>query len=153
MRSLLAAVLLLAAGAAFADARADAIAAGALDCFTTGEAIAGASAHAFHELNPIGALEACALKIPAIAIADRLPEPDRTTALHAQRALWDGVGAHNLALIAGASSSAATGAGIVIAIVLWERGSEEREFFRLCAIHRQLAHDESLRCIYTPSKQ
>jgi hypothetical protein len=147
MRALVLAAFLYAAGAAFADARADAIGAGVVDCLTTGEALAGVG---FHEVNPVGALGACALKVPLVAAANKLPEPDRTVALHTQRAAWDGTGAHNLALLAGMSSTAAIGIGIVVAAAVWQSGAEEREFAELCKIHEQLAW-HPMHCVYTPS--
>ena len=35
-----------------------------------------------------------------------------------------------------------------LAVGLWAAGEEEREFARLCAVHRQLANNPNLRCEY-----
>lgn len=150
LRSLIVAALVLATSNSFADAMADTLEAGAFDCITTGEALAGVTHGQLHEINPLGAVRACALKVPFVLIANQFPEPDRTVALHTQRAVWDGVGAHNLALIAGVSSTAATGVGIVVAYAIWKRGAEAREFARLCQIHEQMA-GHPMKCNYTPT--
>jgi hypothetical protein len=80
---------------------------------------------------------------------DSLPEPDRTTGLHALAAVKWGATSANLLMLAGASSIAWP-VGIATAAVLWRRGAEEREFAHLCHVHEELA-GHPMHCNYTPA--
>jgi hypothetical protein len=146
LRRLIVCLALLAAGSSFADAKDGALAADAADCVTTGAALA----FGLSEVNPLGPVASCALKGIATAIADTQPEPARTQALHAQSSLYAGAAANNLMALAGAGSASPV-FGVMLAVGLWASGQEEREFMRLCDVHRQLAHDNTLRCNYTPA--
>ncbi len=120
------------------------------DCLTTGAALAAG----FAEANPLGPIAACALKPALIEAAMKLPEPQRSYDLAATHAIWTGATANNLTLVVGklASVSLASVApvvGVVVALVVWERSAQEREFGRLCAVHRELASNPDMTCTYT----
>lgn len=131
---------------AHADAKGGAIAAAVEDCVTTGTAFA----FGFVEGNPVlamplGPVLACALKPALIASVQDQPEPTRTQSLHAIHAAWTGAAVNNVMALVGAGAGAPV-FGVMVAIGLWAAGEREREFARLCAVHRQLAGNAALAC-------
>ena len=142
MKPLLLAFALI-GGPAVADTD-DAYRAAMADCFSTFGALAlGVGA----ELNPLGPLVSCAAKPVAVREAEKLPEPERTTAMQMSEVAWTAAGVNNMMVLAG-TGAAAPVFGLFVAVGLWAAGEEEREFARLCAVHRQLANNPNLRCEY-----
>lgn len=135
--SLRRAFLCLALGLSFpahADAQENAVLAGAADCISTGAALS----LGFAELNPINPAIACLVVKPFVmSIAERQPEPARTATLHGASAIWTGAAVNNGLAILGAGAAAPV-FGVMVAVGLWASGAEEREFMRLCAIHKAL---------------
>lgn len=143
MRAVILAFFLL-AGTAHADARDDAYVAGALDCATTATGLAAG----LIEFNPLGPVLACALKPALIEAVSAQQEPERTHSLHTIEAGWDGVAAHNIAAVLGASNGVSLAIGGVVALVVWHRGAPAREFAAACATHKRVyPQTASLPCI------
>jgi hypothetical protein len=143
IRALVVSLFFFASGAAIADAKADAIRDGAMDCVTTGAGIA----FGLTEMNPIGPVASCALKGAIVEMAAGQDEPARTQALHSVNAVWGAAAANNVLALMGAGVASPV-FGVMVAIGLWASGEGEREFMKACAIHRQLANDQTLKCIY-----
>jgi hypothetical protein len=154
MKKIIAAIALALAGLAHADeALVEAIAGSAVDCVSTGAALTFGT-DALKEGNTLlGALGTCAVKPVVLYIANQRPEPERTYMLHSQAAIATGAGVNNALLWLGPkagiaiSGPAAIGIGLAVAAALWMRGSEEREFMRVCAAMRQ--SNPNLTCKYT----
>jgi hypothetical protein len=149
MKTLFLALLILMGSTARADA-AGAYGAGVADCLTTGIGLS----IGFVEFNPLGPVIACAMKPLVIEIADDLPEPSRTNTLTATQAVWTGAAFNNLALIVAkvlgvSAGPAAPLIGLVAAWHVWASTADEREFARLCAVHRALAEKPELACIFS----
>lgn len=130
----------------------EAIAAGALDCATTGTFLALGAAV---EANPLGPVAACVLKPLSVAYANSKPEPERTQALHATTALWTGAsvnnGAYIVAKLLGVKVASAIPPllGIGVAYYLWNEGADEREFAGICAIEKR-RDPRITTCVFKP---
>lgn len=146
-RSLFAAAILFAAGAAFADARADAIGGVTADAATTAVALSVPGAI---EVNPLG-FATVPIRLALIEQAKHMPAQDGIVVIHSVSAASWGAAAGNLLVFVGAGPAALpVGLGVMLAV--WTRGEEERAFYHECAIHELLA-GHAMTCTYTPSSR
>lgn len=88
------------------------------------------------EANPLG-WATVPLRVAAIEYAKTLPREERQQILDAVSAGGWGAAASNLLMAAGATAAAPV-VGMVVVAVLWKSGEQEREFWRLCAVHRRM---------------
>ncbi len=108
------------------------------------------------EANPLGILT-IPLSFAVIEHCDTLPEVEAASCHHQNAAVREGLAVNNALLIAGKLLSTvvnpyfALAAGAAWAINRWSDGAAEREFSELCATHKALAGNPSLRCVFAAS--
>jgi hypothetical protein len=69
--------------------------------------------------------------------AKTLPREEGQPLMDAVSATSWGAAANNLLMLAGASAAAPV-VGIAVGYAIWKRGENEREFWNLCAVHKQM---------------
>lgn len=147
MRRLIATLaLLLATTGASAQTSERAADAAALDVLTTAAGLAMGAA----EANPLGLLTLPG-KLIALEHAKTLPTGEREHALSVISAVWRGAAANNLCIVVAIATGGAFGpacavAGLAVALREWESTAIERQFWAVCAWHRQTQPD--LKCTY-----
>ena len=147
MRRLIATIaLLLATTGVSAQTTERAADAAALDVLTTAAGLAMGAA----EANPVGLLTLPG-KLIALDYAQGLPTGEREHALSVISAVWRGAAANNLCIVVAIATGGAFGpacavAGLAVALREWESTAIERQFWAVCAWHRQTQPD--LKCTY-----
>jgi hypothetical protein len=113
----------------------------AADALTTGAAL---TMPGVVETNPLG-WATVPLRLMVLEHAKTLPREEAQPVMDAVSASGWGAAANNLLVLAGASGAGPV-VGIVVGYAIWQRGETEREFWRLCAVHKQLATGRRLTC-------
>ena len=111
----------------------------AADAATTGAALAMPG---FGEANPLGWMTV-PIRMAMIERAKALPREEGQPLMDAVSASSWGATANNLLMLAGASAAAPV-VGIAVGYAVWKKGETEREFWRMCAVHKQF--DPKLQC-------
>ena len=106
----------------------------------------GLSAPGIAEANPLG-WATVPLRIFLIEQARQMPEAQGKPRLHALTAASYGAALSNLLVLSGAPVLLGPLAGLALAAYLWREGETEREFARLCEVHR--SYQSQLRCEWT----
>ncbi len=97
------------------------------------------------EANPLG-LAAIPLSLVAVEYCETLPEVERVSCLHTVESSRWAFATWNLCLAALGPACAIPAA--IVGWKVWSDGAAEREFSELCATHKALAGNPSLRCVY-----
>jgi hypothetical protein len=111
----------------------------AADALTTGAAL---TAPGLGEANPLG-WATLPIRMAVIEHAKTLPREEGQPIMDAVSASSWGAAANNLLMLAGATSVAPV-IGIAVGYAVWKKGETEREFWRLCAVHKQF--DPQVKC-------
>lgn len=102
------------------------------------------------EANPLGLLTLPG-KLIALEHAKTLPTGEREHALSVISSVWRGAAANNLCVVVAIATGGTFGpacavAGLAVALREWESAAIERQFWAVCAWHRQTQPD--LKCTY-----
>jgi hypothetical protein len=116
--------------------------------------VAGLAAGAA-ETNPIGAIATIGLKPLMLHYAASLPDTDQPAAYAAQASVWAGATANNVCITAailsgGSFTPVCLALGVAWGYNTWKSTEYERTFWEGCAMLRQYANEQNLKCIYTP---
>lgn len=141
-KQLLAAALALAAASAHADDT-QAYTAVAADAATTAAALATPG---IIEANPLG-WATVPIRLAIVQHAKTLPREQGQPLMDATSAGGWGAAANNLLVLAGAGPAAPV-VGLAVAFAVWKSGENEREFWRLCAMHKEM--DPNVQCNFRP---
>jgi hypothetical protein len=138
MKSIILSGILFAACIAHAD---DQVPSGvAADAASTAAGLAqGAS-----EANPLG-LVTVPIRLVIHEHTKTMPREDAQPINDALNATGWGAAAYNLLFLAGAGPAAPV-AGLAVVYSIWKSGETEREFWHLCAVHKQM--DPSVKCAF-----
>ncbi|GAB3665303.1 hypothetical protein [Ramlibacter alkalitolerans] len=106
-------------------------------------------------IHPVGPLLATAMKAVTFHRASTLPETERPAAYAAASAMWRGGTASNVCITAvflsgGGFAPACLALGAAWGVKSWNDSEHERRFWERCAILRQFAQRQTVRCIYGP---
>lgn len=133
-KQMIAAMLSMAvASGAFAAGEQEAYVGTAADAATTGAALAMPG---LGEANPLGWMTV-PIRMAVIEHAKTLPREEGQPMMDAVSAASWGAAANNLLMLAGASVAAPV-VGLAVGYVVWKKGETEREFWDLCAVHKQM---------------
>jgi hypothetical protein len=138
-KQMVAAVLSMAVASMAAAGEQDAYTGVAADAVSTGAALA---APGIGEANPLG-WATVPIRIAIIQHAKSLPREQGQPMMDAVSASGWGAAANNLLVLAGASAAAPL-AGLAIGYAVWKSGETEREFWRMCAVHKSM--DPQVKC-------
>lgn len=111
----------------------------AADAVTTGAALATPG---LVETNPLGWMT-LPIRMAVIEHAKTLPREEGQPIMDAVSATSWGAAASNLLMLAGASAAAPV-VGLAVGYTVWKKGETEREFWHLCAVHKQM--DPQVNC-------
>jgi hypothetical protein len=111
----------------------------AADAVSTGAALATPG---LAEANPLG-WATVPLRMAIIEHAKSLPREKGQPMMDAVSASGWGAAANNLLVLAGASAAAPL-AGLAVGYAVWKSGETEREFWRMCAVHKSM--DPQVKC-------
>lgn len=115
----------------------------AADAITTGIAL---SAPGIIETNPLG-WATVPIRLAIMEHAKSLPREEGQPIMDALSAGGWGAAVNNLLVLAG-TGPAAPVIGLAVGYAVWKQGETEREFWRLCAVHR--AADPGVKCEFKP---
>jgi hypothetical protein len=115
----------------------------AADAATTAAALA---LPGIAEANPLGWVTV-PLRIVMVEHAKTLPREQGQPLLDATQASGWGAAANNILAAMGAGGAAPL-VGLAIGYAIWKSGEKEREFWRLCGVHRSMA--PAMRCTFRP---
>ena len=109
-------------------------------------------------INPVGPLLATAMKAVTFHRASALPEAEQPAAYAAASAMWRGGTASNVCITAvfltgGGFAPACLALGAAWGFKNWNDSEHERNFWERCAIVRQFARQQTVRCVYGPGPQ
>ena len=147
--------LLLGAAAARADSQQEqAVDAAFADGVTTAVGVAASGG----VINPVGPLLATAMKAVTFHRASTLPEAEQPAAYAAASSMWKGGAVSNVCITAvfltgGGFAPACLALGAVYGVKAWNDTEHERRYWERCAILRQFAIRQKIRCAYVPPKQ
>jgi hypothetical protein len=111
----------------------------AADAVTTGAALATPG---LVETNPLGWMT-LPIRMAVIQHAKTLPREEGQPIMDAVSATSWGAAASNLLMLAGASVAAPV-VGLAVGYGVWKKGETEREFWQMCAVHKQM--DPQVKC-------
>lgn len=109
------------------------------DAVTTGAALASPG---IAEANPLG-WATVPIRMAIIEHAKSLPREQGQPVMDAVSASGWGAAANNLLVLVGAGPAAPI-AGMAIGYAVWKSGETEREFWRMCAVHKTM--DPQVKC-------
>jgi len=109
-------------------------------------------------INPLGPLLATAMKAVTLKRASTLPETEQPAAYAAASAMWRGGTASNVCITAifltgGGFAPACLALGAAWGLKNWNDSEHERRFWERCAIVRQFATRQTVKCSYGPPVQ
>jgi len=88
------------------------------------------------ETNPLG-WATLPIRLAIIEHAKTLPREEAQPLVDMTSASGWGAAANNLMALAGAAGPAAPIVGMAVAYAVWKKGETEREFWKMCAVHKQ----------------
>lgn len=97
------------------------------------------------EANPLG-LAAIPLSLVMVEYCETLPEGERVSCLQTLEASRFAFATWNLCVVLAGPACAIPAA--IVGWKVWSDGAAEREFSTLCATHKALAGNPSLRCVF-----
>jgi hypothetical protein len=100
------------------------------------------------ETNPLG-WATLPIRLAVIEHAKTLPKEEGKPIMDAVSASGWGAAANNLLVLAGAGPAAPV-VGIALGYAMWKQGETEREFWRMCAVHKRF--DPQVKCDFKPWK-
>ena len=142
-KQLVTAALSLALASTAAAGAPDAYGGIAADAITTGVAL---SMPGIVETNPLG-WATVPIRMAIMEHAKSLPREEGQPIMDALSAGGWGAAVNNLLVLAG-TGPAAPVVGLAVGYAVWKQGEEEREFWRLCAVHRTM--DPGVKCEFKP---
>jgi hypothetical protein len=95
------------------------------------------------ETNPLG-WATVPIRLAILQHAKTLPREEAQPLVDMTSASGWGAAANNLLVLAGASGPAAPLVGMAVAYAVWKNGETEREFWKMCAVHKQF--DSHIKC-------
>lgn len=98
------------------------------------------------ETNPLG-WATVPIRMAVLQHAKRLPREEGQPLMDSVSATSWGAAANNLLVLAGAGPAAPV-VGIVVGMAVWKSGETERQFWRMCALHR--SRDAATKCEFKP---
>jgi hypothetical protein len=109
-------------------------------------------------INPLGPLLATAMKAVTLQRAGTLPETEQPAAYAAASAMWKGGTASNVCITAvfltgGGFAPACLALGAAWGVKSWNDSEHERRFWERCAIVREFARGQPVKCVYGPPAQ
>lgn len=148
------ALLLGPAGVQAQDQHGQAVEAAFADGMTTAVGVAASGG----VINPLGALLGTATKAVTFHRASKLPETEQPAAYAAASAMWMGSTVSNVCITAifltgGGFAPACLALGAAWGLKTWDDSEHERRFWERCAILRQFAVRQQVRCVYVPPKE
>lgn len=111
------------------------------DAVTTG---IGLATPGIVEANPLG-LATFPIRAALIEHAKSLPREKGQPVMDAVSATGWGAAASNLLVLAGATGAAPV-VGIAVGYAVWKKGETQREFWNMCAVHKQM--ESGVKCEY-----
>lgn len=126
--------------------------------FADGVTTAVGVAAAGGAINPVGALLVTAMKAFTLERASKLPETEQPEAYAAASAMWMGGTVSNVCITAvlltgGGFAPACFALGAAWGLKTWHDSEHERRFWERCAIVRQFAERQQIKCVYKPPGQ
>jgi len=109
---------------------------------------ASLSAPGIAEVNPLG-WATIPVRLAVVEHAKTLPRDQGQPVVDAVSASGWGAAANNLLVLVGAGAAAPL-IGVVVGYAVWKSGGTEREFWRVCAVYKQL--DPPVQCSFKPWK-
>ena len=100
------------------------------------------------EANPLG-WATLPIRLAVIEHAKTLPREEGQPLMDAVSASGWGAAANNLLVLAGAGPAAPI-VGVALGYAMWKQGETEREFWRMCAMHKQM--EPGVQCAFKPWK-
>jgi hypothetical protein len=106
------------------------------------------SAPGIGEVNPLG-WATVPVRLAVVEHAKTLRREEGQPIIDAVSASSWGAAANNLMVLAGAGAAAPI-IGVVVSYAVWKAGGTEREFWRVCAVYKQI--DPPVQCAFKPWK-